>query len=326
MNKLYLHVGPHKTGTTLIQKFLLDNKNTLFRNNLVYPQRFIKFFGHHQFRDLVANKSLSKDDVNFINDKPHDFLLSSEDFISLGKSDFEYIKSLFDKKEIVVVYTWRRASYKMYSIWQEVIKHGGTDIFSDYFHEHIAKPGRSQMLSPDLKISMFCSVFGKNNVKIIDYERSSSENSLLRDFLSAVSIPWRDDFLLADDNPHAVNKSLDVLDVEIIRALNEVFYREFNLQGSKVRDCYGRLNTPDNAQLHELKGIIASYQYEINIGDYLIDSRAEQVLSSKFSANILNYQECLTVKKLKLVKPTWTLNQKAVELLRQAVTAMRTDM
>ncbi|MFT4941271.1 MAG: hypothetical protein ACI88A_004339 [Paraglaciecola sp.] len=92
MKKLFLHVGPHKTGTTLIQKFLLDNSAELFKSNVVYPKRFLKFFGHHDFRDKAAQKAFSKEDVAFINDNEHDWLLSSENFISLDKNALEYIK------------------------------------------------------------------------------------------------------------------------------------------------------------------------------------------------------------------------------------------
>lgn len=32
--KLYLHVGPHKTGTTLIQKTMLDNQGLLLQQGV----------------------------------------------------------------------------------------------------------------------------------------------------------------------------------------------------------------------------------------------------------------------------------------------------
>lgn len=34
--KLYLHVGPHKTGTTLIQKTMLDNQGLLLQQGVFF--------------------------------------------------------------------------------------------------------------------------------------------------------------------------------------------------------------------------------------------------------------------------------------------------
>ncbi len=318
MNKLYIHVGPHKTGTTLIQKFLLDNRETLFKSDLVYPKRFIKIFGHHLFRDALANKSLANEDIAFINDAQHDFLLSSEDFISLSKPSFAYLKKCFPKKDIIVIYSWRRASYKMYSIWQEVIKHGGVDTFYEYFFEHLAKPGQSQMLSPDLKLNMLSSVFGINKVKIIDYDHSLSNDSLINDFLGVIGVEPTQEFKSVSENPHAVNKSLDVQDVDIIRCLNDIFRREYNVTGSAVREQYLAVrNELSTGLIADIKDVILNYQSPVVIGGYFIDHRAEKILTEKYKNNIVNYKACLSPKKITVIKPNWLVDSGARNALYQ---------
>ena len=105
MKTLYLHVGPHKTGTTSIQKFMLDNQAILFKSNLVYPKQFVKIFGHHDFRQVIAERRIDDQVKTFFNDNDHDFVLSSEDLISLNKEDFEYLRASLAPCKIVVIYT-----------------------------------------------------------------------------------------------------------------------------------------------------------------------------------------------------------------------------
>jgi hypothetical protein len=315
MNTLFLHVGPHKTGTTAIQKFLLDNQSELFKSNLVYPQRYMKIFGHHGFRDLLHKQALSQDDLAFFQEK-HDFLLSSEDFISLAKDKFEYLRYKVENKKIVVIFSWRRASFKLYSIWQETVKHGGTESFYSYYHNHLARPAQSQMLSADLKLNMFTHVFGKDNVKVLDYDASSQTDTLLADFLNICGIAWSDKVVTSDNNPQAINRSMDVTDIEIIRALNLIFQRYHSLQGSWVRENY--IKQRDKLEvggLSRLKEIVSQYKNELIVGNYFIDHRCEKIMVEKFSDNIVNYQPNTLTKKLLLAKDDWIFEPEAQLIL-----------
>ncbi|WP_416305704.1 hypothetical protein [Neptunicella sp. SCSIO 80796] len=319
MNTLYLHVGPHKTGTTLIQKFLLDNQGWLFKSNLVYPKRYQKIFGHHEFRELIVNRQLSQEDRDFFNNEQHDFLLSSEDFISLNKDDFEYLKHNIESKKIVVIFGWRRASFKLYSIWQEVIKHGGTDTFFSYYHDHLARPGQSQMLSADLKLNMFSHVFGKENIRIIDYDASAKNNSLLRDFIKTLdNVEWQNDFVTAENNAEAVNRSMDITDIEIIRALNHQFKALYDIDGAWVRTQFAQQQEQlEEIGLGKLKSIISAYQQELTVGNYFIDIRCETIMADKFANNMINYEPNTVVKKIRLAKADWMFNPEGQKILNQ---------
>ena len=315
MNTFYLHVGPHKTGTTAIQKFLLDNREQLFKSNLVYPNRFKRIFGHHDFRDALENKNITVEDRDFFAEK-HDFLLSSEDFISLGKENFEYLRSVIESKNIVVVYAWRRASFKLYSIWQETIKHGATESFFSYYHNHLARPAQSQMLSADLKLNMFAHVFGMSNVKVLDYDAASSGNTLLKDFLQISDIPWQDSFVTPEKNKDATNKSMDFVDIEVIRALNYQFKEKIAVEGDWVRHQYVQSRSSlIEVGLEALKQIIADHKADLKIGNYFIDNRCERIMVDKFKGNIHNYQPALATRSLSVARPEWVFEQSAQQIL-----------
>lgn len=324
MNTLFLHVGPHKTGTTSIQKFLLDNRQALEKANVIYPERFQRIFGHHPFRELLDTKAISQDDLKFFNNTEKDFLLSSEDLISLGKDKFEYLRSTLESKKIVVIYAWRRASFKLYSIWQETIKHGSTEPFFSYYHNHLARPAQSQMLSPDLKLAMFINVFGRDNVKVLDYDASSKSDSLLQDFLQICNVEWQDSFITPEDNPDAVNRSMDFTDIEVIRALNHLFRDQTSVEGSWVRTRYSKHRSAlNNSGLDRLKELIAGNSQELKVGNYFIDNRSEKIMLDKYKDNILNYQPCTSVRSLKLAGSEWIFDLEAQAILQDLAQVMK---
>ncbi|GGO63569.1 hypothetical protein GCM10010982_00910 [Bowmanella pacifica] len=324
MNTFYLHVGPHKTGTTALQKFLLDNRGELFKNNLVYPKRYQNIFGHHPFRALLDEQRLTDEDIAFFNHEPHDFLLSSEDFISLNRDKFEYLRNTLDNKQVVIIYAWRRASYKLYSIWQETVKHGGTESFFAYYHDHLARPGQSQMLSADLKVAMFCHVFGKDNVKVLDYDASQRGRSLIPDFMNIIGMQYRDDMIQSNDNPDAVNRSMDIADIEVIRALNHVFKVNFGVTGSWVRNQYVK-HLPEliSIGLDELKAIVRSAERELRVGNYFVDSRCEQIMQNRFKDNLVNYQPNNELASIKVVSDEWSFSLPAQQLIGKIAHALR---
>lgn len=317
MNTIFLHVGPHKTGTTALQKFMLDNQANLFKQNLVYPKRYVQIFGHHKFRDNIVNREITKDDVAFFKETDNNFLLSSEDYISLSKEDFEYFKQCFEGFEIKVIYTWRRASLKLFSIWQEVIKHGGTIDFFQYYHEHLARPGTSQMLSPDLKVGMFSQVFGINNVSVLDYESSVGRDTLINDFLSLLDIKWDDSFAISEQSAESTNKSMTLADVEIVRALNILAKQAGILDGGNIRLAY--LKHKDTLVLDSLVELIREHTVQINVGNYFIDVRSEKVMSDKYGAHVYNYQNAVKRKEIQIASSEWFLSSNVQSLLNDIV-------
>ena len=297
---------------------MLDNRISLKKHKIIYPENYQVIFGHHNFRDKLEKRTLTDSDVQYLSARSETVVLSSEDFISLNKKDFEYLRDSLPKTKIIVIYSWRRSSYKLYSIWQEVIKHGGVESFFEYYHSHIARPGHSQMLSADLKVAIFCHVFGKNNVKIIDYDASLKNDTLIEDFVSLFGVDSIKDYVRAENNPDALNRSLDKADVEILRSLNCIFEFEFELPKNRIRIAYLKhQNSKLKLKIEELKAIISMNCKEIEIGNYFIDIRCESIMSDKFRANIVNYEKSLQAKKIKIPSDIWRFKPSANKLLNE---------
>lgn len=325
-NTLFVHVGPHKTGTTLIQKYLMDNRAQLYAQGMVYPKRFQSIFAHHTLRHLLFEKSLSDEDIELFNE-PHNFLVSSEDFISLEKSHWEYFQSLIKNKRIVILYTWRRASLKLYSIWQETIKHGATESFFSYYHDHIARPGQSLMLSADLKLNMLSQVFGIHNIRILDYETCVRNDNLCNAFLKMANIEVHDGFVKPERNKEAINKSMELEDIEILRVMNHHFKDVLESDVVKVKASY--LKNIDNLTslgLETVKHRVSAYCRQLKVGNYYVDNRCEKVMSEKYRDNIVNYEPNSVMDTIKIARDEWIMSAEIQAKLQELALFLRSVM
>lgn len=295
---------------------MLDNQSKLLSSELFYPKRFIRIFGHHEFRDRLEDMNLSSNDVDFLNEYAGDVLLSSEDFISLNDRHLDYLRAKFSDTKIVVIYAWRRASSKLYSIWQESIKHGGVDTFFEYHHNHLASPAQSMMLSADLKLKMFCRIFGKQNVKVLDYNASAKNDTLITDFLTILGREPNEKYVFPENNPQAQNRSMAHTDTEIIRVLNYMFRERKKITGTAVRELYtenyARL---DQESLGQLKILIQKDTVNLDAGKYFIDQRSEKVITNVYTDNILNYEQPKSEVRITVAKQNWLLEEHVSKFL-----------
>lgn len=310
--KLYLHVGPHKTGTTLIQKTMLDNQGLLLHKGLFYPKGFLSIFGHHEFRNKVKGREITEDDVSFLKHTGKNVLLSSEDFISLNEDDFRYLKERLVDFEIEVIYAWRRANKKLFSIWQEYVKHGGQDTFFEYHFPHIARPATSGMLSPDVKLSMLARVFGKTNISIIDYDAAAKADNLLELFCRLVGLEDSSELTVPLQDKNASNKSMKFHESELLRALNCHFAQTMNMTGVAVRLAFNEYKTQlDQKLLQDLLAIIEKDVIHVNADKYFIDQRSENLLTSKFEPCLVNYEENLLLNSFGVSSQKWLVGERA---------------
>lgn len=314
--KLYIHVGPHKTGTTLIQKLCLDNQSSLLNNNILYPKKYIRIFGHHTITDLVKNKMLSIKDSEFFNSNNYDILLSSESFINFSIDDIKYLSNFFKNFELHIIYCWRRASLKMYSIWQELVKSGKTASFFEFYHNHLARPGKSHMLSADLQINRFAKGVSNKNIHLIDYDRALLNDDLLENFFSVINCEYKKSYLDKSSNNTSRNKSLSPYDTELIRALNLIMGQKYSTSGKVIRESYlSHYDSLDKEALDTLFVIMKENVITLSVGDYFIDKKAEKVMIDKYQNNFINfgiesYQNSIT-----LVKDNWFIDARTNPLL-----------
>lgn len=315
MNKriLYLHVGPHKTGTTVLQKACLDNREVLEAHGIKYPNLFFSHIGHHALVDIIRKKEITEEVLSKIENLDSDIIFSSENFISLTKEHWSYFFSFFTEYDIRIIYSWRRSSQKMYSLWQESIKQGGIKSFTDFYYKELIRPGQSVLLCPHIRLDMWTDILGKEKIQILDYDASKSSGSLISDFFNLLSID-NSSIITEKLSPGVKNESLPPEVVEIIRSLNRVFSLN-NKQSSYVRVQFYNQIDNINEEIKLISNIMSHYCESLTVGNYFIDKVSEKKLIDGYRSNIVNYKENRKTSSIKIVSPDWLLDHKSNQII-----------
>lgn len=132
-NRLILHIGRHKSGTSSLQRFLCENRGALAEMGFIYPSAAIRGYGHHLFAEQFSGSALrrtpfeevreSEISVGFLKAlreglERADVVVSSEAFQNCRPS---LIAGLFQEFDVqVVVYLREQAGYLMSAYSQRI--------------------------------------------------------------------------------------------------------------------------------------------------------------------------------------------------------------
>jgi len=265
MDRIVFHVGPHKTGTTYIQSLLHNNKDTLEFNGVCYPDVYYLHFGHHYLlNELQGNNSAEevRKKITGAALNSSTCILSSENFIFLRDHGLKKLMLAFEEFDISFVLYLRRPSLRLLSRWHEEVKHGASEAFESYFFKQIVRPMKSREVNIFRYVDDLIKIFGRKAVRLVDYDTSAKDKSLMADFQKAADIGS-----LVSDVDTIVNRMTDLAEIEIIRYLNFNAREEKSLKGSNVREKF-----------YELKGERGEFSdlvRELNLG---ISARKKEVV------------------------------------------------
>lgn len=181
---LVLHVGPHKTATTWLQRNFHHNAAALKKAGWLYPQTGERVaIAHH---DLSDNQKDILDDgsrkvarirkiVERAAEKKLDILLSSEGFDKWRPNALARLRALVAPHELKIVYTLRDPVSLVYSIWQQKVKTGGPKTFPEHYDEQVRKAGKSRSLDPLSDIEKFAAVEG-STLTLLLYDEIRRQN------------------------------------------------------------------------------------------------------------------------------------------------------
>lgn len=220
MAKVILHVGPHKTASTFIQRELLSNQKALAAQGVVYPSDGINVqYGQHEVPGQLAAGQPSETLARIVAGLGRDqtLLLSSENFDRLTEPQLGLLAQQLEGCRIEVLYVHRRPDRRLLSLWQEECKHGGTLTWSEHFLQHASRPYLSGVLNPNRVLNRYRRVLGAK-VALIDYENAAGSPDLAQAVLNFVAPSGR--FVVQEE---AVNSSSSPIGSEVLRALNALY-------------------------------------------------------------------------------------------------------
>ncbi|MDR9826767.1 hypothetical protein RCJ22_14235 [Vibrio sp. FNV 38] len=313
---IYLHVGPHKTGTTVIQKACLDNREVLDKYDVSYPSLFFNHIGHHDLVNTVRLREISDKHLGQLEAINSNILLSSENFIHFTQQDLQYLVGRFSKFDIKIIYSWRRSSLKMYSMWQESIKHGEVASFHSFYYSDLVRPGQSKTLMQTLNVELLASKFGKDNLYILDFDSLSESNNLVKEFFDIVGVKGSE-IDISTQSDGVRNESLDPRKTEMLRGLNALSKGLGLPVSSKTREAFSMHYDTIIQEVEQVLSLMERYIENVEVGNYLIDRSSEAGITQKFMPNIRHYQNKNRVKIIKIVNSDWLLNPLASQLLAE---------
>jgi hypothetical protein len=252
MTKLFLHIGPHKTGSTYIQKVLLANREHLLELGLNYPNIGIgPKYGHHKVFEKVKTLEQGELDeymAHFSGEAVN--LISSEKFDRLKLVNIERLSKSLSNVDVKIIYYHRNHIDLLPSSWQERVKHKSRKSFFEYILPHILRPFTSNIINPAIVLDLYANVFGKDKIAVVDYDTAVQKDGILRPIFEISGVK------LEGIKNEVVNQSLKLELVEIIRALNMIAELKGQLRLYDVRAIFLRKRRAD-AISDEVEGLAA---------------------------------------------------------------------
>jgi len=226
---VYIHIGPHKTGTTTIQSGLAINEKTLRRQHVLAPMSgrpYLNNAGNHNLswelripnnpgvkpeygtwkdllREIKKNRQIQK------------FILTSEDFCLLDEVSIRTIREYLSDYQVKVIIYLRRQDEAHQSLWVEFAKNSWNLPIVGSFEEWLEEYDYAIRNYNYLEIiSKWEAVFLQENMILRIFETSHFKPSLFHDFLSLCDIQHNGII-----TPEHSNISPGVKTIEAIRLL-----------------------------------------------------------------------------------------------------------
>jgi hypothetical protein len=238
----FLHIGPHKTGTSYIQKECASRRLELLGAGINYPTYWNTFlYAHQDIYDQLSQEHYDYFKSNFSEWKKRKtpsehVLLSSENLEDLSPEAVGVLAEplrAHKTKIIFYVCSWLPL---VRSKWQEDIKHGGTVLFPEFCFQNFVDPELNRTLNYNLVLDTYAKFFGSENIIIRSYDNIVDTNGdVFEDIISIV---------LGKPSPfqgrrYLENVGFPPLETEVIRVLNSVLQRKLGLPPSaKIRECF----------------------------------------------------------------------------------------
>jgi len=241
-SQVILHIGPHKTGTTYIQQYLLRSRARLAEIGLVYPEEFCEKPGHHALsREMMgapetANLALAKlaELTARILKNGQSAIFSSENLSLLSEAQMTSLRAGLAPLPTRAVIYLRDRGPVIWSQWQEHVKFGEVRSLPDYVAGLMLRTPEVNAIDPlGLAVRTLRAV---GAVDLVDYDGCVADGRDLTDPILRLAA-GRPVELPKIEIKHA-NTRLPQERVEILRLLNLMQLRRGKKPGKTVRRLY----------------------------------------------------------------------------------------
>jgi hypothetical protein len=223
---IYIHIGGYNKGTSVLQKFLSENRVALKNKGYLYPGRSP---GHHEMvkglktqlppegvkpQDPIIHKYLEEIKTS----KCDNIILSSEGFEKLGKS-IENLKLFFNDRSIIkIIFYITRQDEQLEAVYHQRVLQNGVRLdiaFTDFFRGF-----NFDSLNYFSILKRWEQAFGKENIIVRCYDKEQMPEGIYSDFLECIGLTLDENYSVLKRTPnHYLNWDF----IEVIRICNSHF-------------------------------------------------------------------------------------------------------
>jgi len=235
--KLLIHIGLHKTGTSAIQSFLLDNRAALLDQGLLYPLDLEEWGNHNPlawhlmdprympthgdfYRELSTPAHWQKLHKEASERQTDRVILSGEDFSLISRP--QQLAELLERYDTRIIVYLRRQDQYLQSIYNQDVKNYEF-MRCERFEEFVLDHRLAEILHYDIFLERWGAAFGKENIDVAIYDRRHLRHGLIPDFASRAGIDLREGMPVRHE---AVNTRLPDGALEVKRILNRLKVNE----------------------------------------------------------------------------------------------------
>ena len=234
---VFLHIGPHKTGTTSIQYALATNRQKLLENDIHYPvagcpivQSESKYGQHELYWFLAKKKKVKNDDPwqrlreEVEKAATKTVIISAEGLSSCDDKKIKLINRYLSDFDVrIILYTrsieaWIISSYKQYVKSSKYVSS-----FHDFYEDYLINR------SFDNLIYKWSSHFGHDNIIVRDFDEAIKSRGLLQDFASALELPGD----ILEHSKLVMNESPSDHLISVLWVLNKL-ERTLGIEGNSI--------------------------------------------------------------------------------------------
>lgn len=283
MKKIYLHIGCGKTGSSALQLWLHQNIKNLLETGILYPSDIKKLDkyaitsgnGTQSVSEILAGRSMAY--FSDLTRCDQHICLSSEAFQLLKKEHLTELKSTFEQlklKPIIIAYV-RDVYDMMYSSYLQLVKR---NLLSRSFEDYVLSQNELQQFNV---VDLWSSAFP--DIQLIHYD--SCKTNIAQPFCDLIGVNY--DKMNPLPNVK-VNRSLSLLEAELVRFMNECYVRETGKEANSIF-C----EKISNALIYNNPELDTEILYNTTLQQYMESTFSDKI--SEINKNFFNGEKNLRI-------------------------------
>jgi hypothetical protein len=227
--KIFVHIGMSKTGTSRIQKFLFENEKLLSINGFYYPKVGIYSDKSHNELSFAISSSPIKsyslvDKIKLIDSLFNEIAACQSDKIILSSDRFscllddEYFRNKFSIFNFyLIAYIRQPEEYieSWYKQWLKAPQMSMDLTFDDFFEKYYRSFSMKKRITPWLKY------LKDEEICLSSFEKVRDEGGILLDFLMTLGVNYSQSSKDVAGNSERINVGLGYMSSKIMRVVNE---------------------------------------------------------------------------------------------------------